>query len=310
MAGIVSVSRTDLAQRRKKLRHKRRMKILQTIWRTLAVSGLAGGLWWIAMQPIWVVKAPTQIMMKSGDEVLSEKEISSLLPLSYPQSIWKIEPNAIAQSLQQHPAIAQASVSRRLFPPSLMIEIRERIPVALAQVGNEKKISNCVAKSLNSDKSNGQQLQQCLKNSGINNKQPSVGLLDANGFWMPLEKYTSINPNHKLPSLKVIGAPTQYSPYWPKIYPAISQSSIKILEIDCQDPTNLILKTEIGSVHLGSPSHLLPEQIKLLAKIRHLHTKINPSQIQYIDLKNPATPLVQTNQKNPPSPATSPAKKS
>ena len=46
MAGIVSVSRTDLAQRRKKLRRQRQMKIIQTIWRTFAVTWSG---WWIAV---------------------------------------------------------------------------------------------------------------------------------------------------------------------------------------------------------------------------------------------------------------------
>ena len=59
--------------------------------------------------------------------------IRSLLVLSYPQSLWRIEPTAIAKSLKQQPTIAQASVSRRLFPPGLMIEIKERVPVAMAQ---------------------------------------------------------------------------------------------------------------------------------------------------------------------------------
>ena len=121
-------------------------------------------------------------------------------------------------------------------------------------------------------------------------------LLDASGVLIPLEKYTSLNPTAKLPSLKVIGSPEKYRPYWTQLYQAVSQSSVKVMEIDCQDPTNLILKTELGKVHLGALITQLPEQIKVLAQMRHLPTKLNPSQIEYIDLKNPESPLVQMNQ--------------
>ncbi|AFY32140.1 cell division protein FtsQ/DivIB [Calothrix sp. PCC 7507] len=270
MAGIISISRMDLAQRRQKLRRRRRMKIIQAIWRTFAISGLAASLLWLAIQPMWVLNAPKQIVMKSGEQLLSDKAIQSLLVLSYPQSLWRIQPSLIAESLKQQPTIAQATVSRRLFPPGLIIEIQERVPVAMAQ--RPKTVNG--------------------------NQQVSLGLLDANGVWMPLEKYTSLNPTVKLPMLKVIGLPEQYRPFWTQLYQAVSQSLVKITEIDCQDPTNLILKTELGNVYLGSPGSQLSEKIKILAQMRHLPTKLNSSQIEYIDLKNPENPLVQVNQKN------------
>ncbi|MBD2447850.1 FtsQ-type POTRA domain-containing protein [Nostoc sp. FACHB-152] len=269
MAGIVSVSQTDLSQRRKKLRRQRQMKIIQAIWRTLAVSGLAGGLLWVALQPVWVLSDPKQIVIKSGNQVLSETAIKSMLMISYPQSLWRIEPDAIANSLKQQPTIAQATVNRRLFPPGLIIEIQERVPVAIAQKPQER------------DK----------------NKQSSTGLLDATGVWIPLEKYTLVNSKFKLPSLKVIGTPEQYRQYWMQLYPLLNQGSVKVIEANFQDLTNLTLKTELGNVHFGNPSPLLAEQIKVLAQMRNLPAKINPSQIDYIDLKNPKAPIVHMIQK-------------
>ena len=38
MAGILSVSRTNLAQRRQKLRRQPQIKIIQALWRALAVT--------------------------------------------------------------------------------------------------------------------------------------------------------------------------------------------------------------------------------------------------------------------------------
>ncbi|WP_414581893.1 cell division protein FtsQ/DivIB [Scytonema sp. PCC 10023] len=273
MAGIVSISRADLEGRRKKLRQKRQMKIIQTIWQTFAVSSLAGGLLWMATQPIWVLTTPKNIDI-SGNRLLSREAIESLLVVSYPQSLWRIEPYAIAESLKQQPTIAEATVSRRLFPPGLIVQINERVPVAIAQSRREQP------------------------NTDNGHKKVSVGLLDASGVWIPLEKYTSLNPNLRLPSLKVFGLPEQYRPYWDQLYHALIQSSVNVMEIDFQDPTNLILKTELGNIHLGAPSSLLAEKIKVMAQMRHLPAQLNPNQVEYIDLKNPESPLVQMNQKN------------
>ncbi|AUB39762.1 ftsQ, cell division protein FtsQ [Nostoc flagelliforme CCNUN1] len=272
MAGIISVSRTDLAQRRKKLRRHRQMRIIQAIWRTFAITGLAGGLLWLAVQPVWVLKSPKQVVIKLGNQSLSDETTQSLLVLSYPQSLWRIEPAAIANSLKKQPTIAQAIVRRSLFPPGLNIEIQERIPVAITQTPS-------------------------VQNQGTGNKKVTIGLLDASGAWMPLEKYTSLNPTKKLPNLRVIGLPKQYCLYWTQLHQAVSQSSVKVIEIDCQNPANLILKTELGNVHLGVPGPQLSEQIKVLAQMRHLAAKLNSGQIDYIDLKNPEFPLVQMNQK-------------
>ncbi|MEY3403672.1 MAG: Cell division protein FtsQ, partial [Cyanobacteriota bacterium] len=109
--------------------------------------------------------------------------------------------------------------------------------------------------------------------------------------------YMSMNPQRKLPQMMVIGSPSQYRPFWTQLYEAIRQTSLKVTEIDFQDPTNLILTTELGIVHLGSPSNKLSEQIGVLERMRHLGTQFNPSNMNYIDLKNPAIPLVQVNQK-------------
>ncbi|MBD2353807.1 FtsQ-type POTRA domain-containing protein [Tolypothrix sp. FACHB-123] len=272
MAGLVSVSRMDLAQRRQKLRRHQQMKIIQAIWRTFAISSLAGCLLWIAIQPMWVLNSPSQVAVKSGNQSLSEETMHSLLGLSYPQSLWRIQPAAIADSLKRQPTIAQAIVTRRLFPPGLIIEIQERVPVAIVQTEHSINTANT-------------------------NRLASVGLIDANGVLMPLEKYRSLNSTGKLPSLKVIGKPEQYLPYWTQLYLSVSQSSVKVMEIDCQDPTNLILKTELGNVHLGPPSPHLTEQIKTLAQMRHLPSKLNSSQIEYINIQNPDNPLVQLNHK-------------
>jgi cell division protein FtsQ len=295
MAGILSVSRANLAQRRQKLRRQRQIKIIQAIWRTLAVTGFASALFWGAIQPMWVLKDSEQIVIKSGNQVLTQKDIYALLGLSSPQSLWRIEPSLIADSLRKQPHIAQAKVSRRLLPPGLIIEIQERVPVAIVQISQDQKVTRCILNPSFTGKSS--EVKSCLQNSGTANKQNELGLLDATGVWIPLSRYMSINPKAKLPRLVVIGSPTQYKLFWNQIYEAISHSSLKVTEINFQDPTNLTLKTELGNVYLGSPSNRLPEQIQALVRMRLLPTEINLSNINYIDIKNSVNPIVQMNQK-------------
>lgn len=263
MANITSVSRSGLTQRRRILRRHRHLKVFQAFWRTLAVSGLLGGLVWATTRPIWVLSESNQIVIE-GNKFLSDQAIQSLLPLSYPQSLLRIQPEAIAQSLESQPPIAEATVTRQLFPPGITVQVKERVPVALA-------------------------LTKLPKGS-------STGLLDQNGVWIPIESYGSLSSTLELPKLKIISLPEQYRPYWTQLYQAVSHSPVKVIEIDCQDPANLILKTELGIVHLGPYSSQLAHQLKVLAQMRQLPAHLNASQITYIDLKNHKAPLVQMNQ--------------
>jgi cell division protein FtsQ len=275
MPGTVSGYQNHLAQRRHQIRRQHRVKIIQAIWRTVAISGLAGGLLWVALQPMWVVKAQEQIMIKSGEQLLSPEVIESLLEMSYPQSLWQIKPLAIAKSLQEKPTIAQATVRRRLFPPGLNIEIQPRVPVAIAM--------HTVPPGTSEPPS----------------PQSPAGLLDADGVLIPLEAYKLFHTHSKLPTLKVIASPEQYRSYWSQVYPLLTQSPVKITEVDWQDPNNLILKTELGDVHIGASNAELTRKIKILAQMRYLSAKMDFSQIKYIDLRNPASPLVHMNQTNP-----------
>jgi cell division protein FtsQ len=246
----------------------------------LAASAIAGGLlWWIA-QPAWLIARSEQVKVE-GNQWLSDKAVRSLVPLSYPQSLWGIQPQALAEKLESTGPIAKAKVTRNLFPPSLTIEVAERLPVAVAQ-------PTAVLRS-NSDKE-------------------KVGWLDARGGWMPSESYTATvrshnssigpgsiqgpGPQRSLPSLKVIGPLELYRASWPKFYQGLSGLTVKVFEIDWQDPNNLILKTEIGTVHLGPYSSRTAEQLKVLDRMRQLPKQLDSSLIAYIDLKNPASPIV------------------
>jgi cell division protein FtsQ len=268
MTSISSNSQADLNQRRRMLRNSRRLKMLLSLWQILAVSGLLGGLVWATTQPNWILRDSHQVIIE-GNHLLPERMILSFLPLKYPRSLLQISPEAIARTLESHAPIADVTVTRKIFPPSLIVQVQERVPVAIA-------------------------ITKLSPGSSSPHPKAAVGFLAQDGMWIPLSSYPpEIRQLLRSPDLKVIGLPEYYRPYWTSLYQAVNQSPVKVIEIDCQDPTNLILKTELGIVHLGPYTPRLTEQLKVLAQMRNLSKQTSSSQIAYINLKNPKIPSVQ-----------------
>lgn len=266
MAGIASGSARELAQRRAKLRALRSERFFQLCWQTLGVTSLAAASVWAISQPAWVLHQPEQIAV-FGNQFLSSETIRSLLPVKYPQSLLSVQPQEIAQKLEIAAPIAKATVNRHLFPPGLTVHIKERYPVAIAQLSPGS-------------------LDPKQQDSG------NIGILDENGWWTPLKNYTALQQTIPLPSLKVIGNPSHYRENWPQVYQMLSQSPVKVSELDWQDPGNLILKTEIGTVHLGPYSPKFEEQLEAIDRMRQLPAHPRYSQIAYIDLQNPQSPAI------------------
>jgi cell division protein FtsQ len=263
MTSIAPVSPTELNQRRQTLRRQRRVRFFQSGWRKVAVLGLAAGAVWAATLPVWTIRKPEQVAIK-GNQLISAQTVRSLLPIAYPQSLLKIQPQTLADSLKAKAPIAQATVDRQLFPPSLTVSIQERVPVAVT-----------------------------VKNAQSPSSQPK--LLDESGVLIPLERYTTLNQNFKAPTLRIIGKPEYYQPYWSAFYQTILHSPVKVLEVNWDDPANLTLKTELGVIQFGSYGANFPNQLTRLDQMRRLDNRINPSQISYIDLTNPESPKVHMN---------------
>ncbi|MBW4473312.1 MAG: FtsQ-type POTRA domain-containing protein [Stenomitos rutilans HA7619-LM2] len=267
-SSIASVSQTELAQRRQKLRQRRRVRFLQAGWRVLAVCGLTAGVVWAATLPTWVIRRPEQVQIE-GNHLIPVRTLRSLLPIPYPQSLFRVEPQVIARELQARAPIEDVIVNRQLFPPGLVVQVKERLPVAIALMteGN---------------------LQGTAKTT------PNNGLLDENGMLIPLESYTALDQSLKLPSLKVMGNPTAYRPYWSKLYHELTQGPpVNVSEVDLRNPSNMILKTDLGLVHLGAYSARFSSQLQTLDRMRRLSTHSSFSQITYIDLRNPEAPTIQ-----------------
>ena len=253
-------SREVLAERRQKLRRQRGWKVLRTAWRTLLVSGMATGMVWSLTFRFWVLNTPEQVQIK-GTQLLSPDTIRDLLPLQYPLSLLRIEPQKLVKALESSAPIAQASVTREVIPPRLIIQVQERQPIAQASLI-----------------------------SGSN--QETWGLLDERGFWIPLEQFTNLQSKNELPPLKVRGMRSDLREDWTNLYQSIRTSPFQVTEIDWRNRNNLILKTDLGVVHFGTYSPQFSQQLQTLDRLRNLPTHPKVKQMDYIDLRNPDAPYV------------------
>ncbi|MBP0005413.1 MAG: FtsQ-type POTRA domain-containing protein [Cyanobacteria bacterium SBC] len=266
------ISSRDLIDRRKHLRRQRGLKRFRGSCRFLAVAAVACSVVWGVSQQDWTIRQADQIRI-DGNHWLSDDVLRSLIPVSYPESLLHLDPQAISQTLKTQAPIADATVRRHLIPPRLVVQVRERHPVAVAYLVEP--------------------------HSGTARPGDRVGLLDANGVWMPLENYEILD-RLQLPALRVLGSIDRYQNEWPQAYRFLERSPVAISEIDWRDPSNIMVTTrDLGIVHLGSFDGRFKAQIQALDRLRNLPQTVNLSQVAYIDLRDPDAPLLQmTNPQN------------
>ncbi|MBL1208323.1 FtsQ-type POTRA domain-containing protein [Geminocystis sp. GBBB08] len=267
------VSTTRLKNRRDEIKNQRRWQTFVAVSRGLMIMCFAGGVFWVLTLPHWVIRDSKQIRLQ-GNDLLSDEELRSLIPLQYPQSLLKLSTSQLTEDLQKKVPLANIVVTRELLPPSLTIKVTEKKPVAIA-------LAPVVSP----------------KTKKLEMKQ--IGYIDIDGIFVSNKVYKKIHQKpEQLPSLKIFGTPQFYLPYWQDLYDLINQSNVKITEIDWQNPTNLILTTELGKVHLGGYNSKFPQQLMILEKLKVITAKIPRERIIYIDLTDPETPSIK--EKKPP----------
>jgi len=261
----------DLAQRRQQLKAQRKVKFYTMTWRTLLMTGFFLGTLRLATSPIWQLRSPDQIEI-SGHNLLSEERLQTTLPVPYPQSMLKVQPDELADSLRKYPPVKDAIVSRRLLPPGLHVKITERQPVAVAEPNTSKPV-------------------QTIAEEPEPFQEP--GLLDAQGYWMPRNSYAELGAIAPPPTLTVKGMQPGYESTWATIYKQIAKSPVEITSLDWTQSSNLVLQSELGTVHLGPYSRHFSAQLNALDQMRSLNKRVNPEKVAFIDLRDPERPIVE-----------------
>ncbi|MEO0870088.1 MAG: FtsQ-type POTRA domain-containing protein, partial [Cyanobacteria bacterium J06642_11] len=244
MADISEYSPESLTTRRQNLKRRRHSLFWQQIWRYTAMVGLTVGCVSLATSSRWQLSSAEQITI-SGNRLLTDGAIHELMDIDYPLSLIKLHPLDLETTLVTEGPIADAIVRRRLLPPGLNIRIQERTPVAIALPNTDAAIT-----SIEHDPKSFSQM----------------GLLDANGYWMPYNSFTRLGDQE--PELKVQGMRPAYQQHWPSIYRSLQKTPVQVSLLDWRDPTNLILQTELGTVHMGSYGKDFPEQLAALDRMR------------------------------------------
>lgn len=268
MANQSFVSTTTIRNRREERKKERRWRNLIATIRFLLIFSLTGGVFWFVTLPNWVISNNKQIEIE-GNTLLSDDEVRSLIPLKYPQSLLQLSTQELSHNLEKIAPVKNIVIQKHLFPPSLKIKLEEKKPVAIA-----------FAPEINE------------KTKKLTIK--SIGYLDEDGVFVSNKVYQNLKENpEQRPTLKIIGMPQTYLPYWQELYSFISQSTVKINTIDWQNPTNLVLLTDLGKVYFGVYSRKkFPEQLTILNKLPSITQQVRREDIIYIDLTDPEIPSI------------------
>lgn len=281
--------------------------MLQASWRTFAIVSLTGGILWAAAQPQWLLREANQVVIR-GNQLVDQAVLKSMLPLTYPRSLMRLRPDLLVKTLETHAPVEQTVVTRQLFPPRLLIEVVERPPIAITTCPESS--STCTLSSA--------PLDQSAPQESIRGK---LWLVDSQGIALPLTSYPTLQQTGNLPALTLQGyfstaaATRSTSPppvgsqassaeavvtitaqrraQWQRIYQLIQQSPVQVSTIDWRDPNNLVLKTNLGPVHIGPYSDQFEMQLTILAQMRQLPQLLDPRQVAYIDMSNPDEPVVE-----------------
>lgn len=255
-------------ERRKKLRLKRTIKFLQSVWRLLFLTGVSGGLFWTMRLPYWHITTDQQMNIV-GNQLMETEDIHGLISLNYPQYLWQMNTEEIIEKLESSQPIKEARVTRQLFPTQVNIYVEERQPVAIV-----------VSPKLN---------QATASPSRV-----LLGFIDREGVFILEDFYPQVLNKSILPEpiLTVIGYNKEYQAYWKKIQQFIQQSSVKFFSIEWRSNTAILLTTERGNFYLGNYPTQIEEQLAVITKMPPNPEEIDMTKVEYIDLSNPDLPSV------------------
>ncbi|GAB4216909.1 MAG: hypothetical protein OHK0012_20130 [Synechococcales cyanobacterium] len=247
--------------RRQQLQRQRSQRFWQTAWQVSLSFGILGGLVTVVRQPVWHLNGPDQIQIR-GNHRLTSQDIQDRLELAFPLTLWQVEPHAVSQSLippaPQLGLIESVHLQRHMFPPSVTVWVEERPLLAQAWVDQ------------------------------------AWGVIDDQGHWIPLPDVSPGDP--RFPQVQVQGWEQLSANEWATFLPRLLDSPVAVETVIGSATEGVILKTELGRVHLGSLSvERLDQQLHTLAQMQNLQTycQCSPDDIQYIDLTSPTRPTLE-----------------
>lgn len=227
------------------------------LWRLLGLWRvlLAAG---IAAGLVWLARTPlwqvrsAEAIKITGAQRLEAEQIQQVLALRYPLPVLAIRPEQLEARLLTELPVVSARVQRQLWPPSLSFDLEEREPVAGAPLPGKP------------------------------------GAIDATGVWIDLKRFGRF----RHPQLTVWGYTADKAGSWKTLYPQVARSPLTIRVIDLRDPSDIVLRTELGEVHLGAFSAQFSTQLQQLDRMRDLIRRYPLAQVAFIDLRSSQLPVL------------------
>jgi cell division protein FtsQ len=224
------------------------------------MCGILTGVGWVVQRrDDWTIASPAQIRIE-GNKYLTDSTIRSMLAVRYPQSLMELAPQNLSERISQHGSIASSRIDR-VLPAQLLVRVEDLPPVARI-------------------------MQDEVTDSQL--------VVDERGRQQPIANYLS-TVQKSLPKLRLRPPDRGECPGWQQLYRAVLTSPVAIGIIDCRNPQNLILQSEVGKVRLGSFSEegRLNGQLQQLDRLRNWQQYTDPQQVEYLDLGNPNAPKLQ-----------------
>ncbi len=248
------------AERRRKLQMERRKEDLVELGRVFFFSSVSGVLGFLFLANAWSPISMDEIYVK-GSKTLTAKSIVNASGISFPQPLMAISPKKLEGKLLQELPIKALSIRRRLFPPSLEVELLDKRPIAFA--------------------------------NRIGPKGQEKGMLDEHGHWMPLRvAYQAEQPKK---TLYVEGWMDSHQRWISIILKHRNNLGSPLKRIIISPNGELSIETkEFEMVSLGSNTSQLYKQIKVLAHLSKSLPKSFRNQVgTKIDMRDPSKPELQ-----------------
>ena len=197
----------------------------------------------------------TKITGLSG---ITKNHIQKTTNIFFPKNLLELNPKEIEFHIINKLPIKDVSVIRKFFPPEIHVDIVERDPIAFASRVRSNNIEN--------------------------------GMIDVEGFWIPLQFVNKIKQNRIKISIE------NWNPNKKKDILLILKNRLilhsPLQKIKINPLQEISIKTEdFSSVLLGSNTERLIEQINKLNKLqKSLPNLLINTKVKIVDLKDPSKP--------------------
>jgi cell division protein FtsQ len=247
-------------ERRRRLQAERRNEQLTNLWRIFLFSAIAYGLSLLVVKNGWSPISLSEIRV-NGSQKIKSISIINASGLNFPKPLFSINPAQLERKLLKELPIKSIAIRRRLLPPRLEIEVKERKPIAFAN----RRIT----------------------------KGTEKGMLDELGQWMPMKMASKTSPPEK--DIYVEGWVTSHRNWISIILKNQDKLGSPLRKITIKPNGEINLKTQdFEEIQLGNNGIYLREQISVLQKLsQKLPASFINQEGAILDITDPSKPEFQ-----------------